>query len=82
MSVQFMNSCSTRDTFMQDCLREICFLAAKREFEIGGQFIPGVENRYPDMLSRWELDTHYRHLFYSQTEGMAYDYCFIIMTVN
>ena len=68
-SVQVLNSGSTRDSYMQACLREICFHAACWEFEIRGHFIPGVENRLPDLLSRWDLSSGHRSEFIQRTEG-------------
>ena len=47
-----LNSGSSRDTFSQSCLREICFFAAIHEFQMKGSFILGVQNRILDYLSR------------------------------
>ena len=58
-----LNKGSTRCRFMQACLREICFLAAAGEFEIKARHIQGVDNRLPDLLSRWELNSKYRKEF-------------------
>ena len=58
-----LNKGSTKCSFMQSCLREICFLAAVGEFEIKAKHIEGVNNRLPDLLSRWELDAKYRREF-------------------
>ena len=48
---------------MQTCLREICFLAAVGEYEVKARHIEGVQNRLPDMLSRWNLDAKYSKEF-------------------
>ena len=45
-SVQDLNSGSTRDAFMQNCLREICFYAANLQFEVKAKHISGENNRY------------------------------------
>ena len=58
-----LNKGSTKCSFMQACLREICFLAAVGEFEIKAKHIEGVNYRLPDLLSRWELDAKYRREF-------------------
>lgn len=47
-----LNKGSTRRSFMQASLREICFLAAVGEFEVKATHIEGL-------LSRWELDAKY-----------------------
>ena len=65
VSVTVMNTGSTSDVFLQACLRELVFVAATREFEIRGVHIPGVSNRIPDALSRWELDVKFPPLFRS-----------------
>jgi hypothetical protein len=55
-SVTVMNTGRTKDEFLQSCLRELAFIAARHEFEIRGVHIPGVLNRVPDVLSRWKQD--------------------------
>ena len=48
-----LNTGASRNTELQDALREIASIAAKHEFVIKARHIPGVENRIPDWLSRW-----------------------------
>lgn len=55
-TVSVLNSGSSRDAFMQGCLREIQFYAAKYEFEVRSVYFPGVENRTADLLSRWNIE--------------------------
>ena len=62
-SVTVLNSGRSRDPFLQQCLREICFLAAKCEFLIKGNHIAGIENRIPDSLSRWHLNDSFKYMF-------------------
>lgn len=69
-SVAVINSGATRDMFMQSCLREIQFFAAKGEFEIRAVHCPGVENRIPDVLSRWGSGSAVRKTCYDLTEGV------------
>lgn len=52
-SVQVLNSGASRDLFSQACLREVCWFAARYQFEVRGKHLPGVSNRLPDLLSRW-----------------------------
>ena len=48
-----LNSGSSRDQELQNALRDIALLAAKHQFVIKARYIPGVDNRIPDWLSRW-----------------------------
>lgn len=58
-SVTVVNSGASRDPFLQQCLREICFWAARYEFELKATHLPGMENRTADILSRAHLgDLH------------------------
>ena len=56
---------------MQECLREISFLAAQWEFEIRALHIPGVQNDIPDMLSRWEWKPEFLREFLEETKEMV-----------
>ena len=60
-----LNSGSTRDLFMQTCLREIIFFAAKFHFEVRAIHFPGVENRVADLLSRWHMNCSYKEEFFN-----------------
>ena len=62
-SVTVLNTGACRNTFMQSCLREICFISATYEFEIKGQHVPSEENRLADLLSRWSLDVSFADQF-------------------
>ena len=55
-SVTVLNTGRSRDPFLQACLRELAFVTARFEVEIRGNHVPGVTNRIPDALSRWDLD--------------------------
>ena len=48
-----INSGKSEDNFMQQCLRELWFIAAVHEFEIRVSHIPGREDFVADWLSRW-----------------------------
>ncbi len=63
VSVTVMNSGRTKEEFLQSCVRELCYMSATHEFEILGVHIPGVVNRIPDALSRWELGEEYQRQF-------------------
>ena len=54
-SVTVVNSGACRNSFMQSCLMEICFLAASYEFVLKCRHLTTVEKRLADLLSRWDL---------------------------
>jgi hypothetical protein len=54
-SVTVINSGSTKDSLMQNCLRDLCFVEATHEFEVRAKLIAGEENRFADYLSRWHI---------------------------
>ncbi|KAK3745939.1 hypothetical protein QZH41_012754 [Actinostola sp. cb2023] len=56
VSVTVINSGRSKDLFLNECLRELCYLSAFFEFELRGVHLPGIENRACDLLSRWSLD--------------------------
>ena len=66
-AVRVLNRGFSRDAFMQDCMREIAYFAALWEFELRAVHIPGVDNRIPDLLSRWDLDVKFSRAFYHHT---------------
>ena len=49
-----LNSGRGRDPELQEGLREVAYIAAKNQFVIKARHIPGVDNRIPDWLSRWD----------------------------
>ena len=63
MSVKVINSGSSKDAFMQNCLRELCYMAAVFQFDIRAKHIFGVENRLADFLSRWQTHEKYAVMF-------------------
>ena len=70
VSVTVMNTGRSKSPFLQSCLRELEFAAARYRFEIRGHHIPGLENRIPDALSRWEENEHHRTKFWSLVKGL------------
>lgn len=61
-----INSGKAKNAFLQQCLREICFIASINETQIRAVHLSSGENRLSDCLSRWHLDTKYRREFYGQ----------------
>ncbi|CAC5385337.1 unnamed protein product [Mytilus coruscus] len=68
VSVQVINQGKSRSRFLQACLREICFICAIKECELRAIHIDGIDNRLPDMLSRWSLSDIYPIQFYKSIE--------------
>lgn len=54
VAVTVLNTGWCRNSFLNSCLRELCYLAAIHEFEIRAVHVPGVSNCYADILSRWD----------------------------
>lgn len=67
VSVFVINQGRTRSRFLQACLREICFICAVEECELKAVYIEGVNNRLPDLLSRWSFSNQYSDKFYELT---------------
>ena len=65
-SVCVINTGRSRDKFLQACLREICFIAGRFDFEIRAVHLSGVSNRLPDLLSHWG-EARNRHEFAVRT---------------
>ena len=76
-SVIVMNAGRSRDKFLQSCLRELCYLAAKYECELRGEHIPGIDNRLPDLLSRWGLGAQFQAEFNERTQGLDAKECIV-----
>jgi hypothetical protein len=55
VSVLVINQGKSRSCFLQECLREICFICAVKECELRAIHIDSSDNRLPDMLSRRSL---------------------------
>ena len=55
-----LNSGASRHEQLQDALREIVLIVSKAQFVIKARHIPGVDNRIPDWLSRWDDPTSRR----------------------
>ena len=49
-----LNTGRTRETELQNALREIALIAGTHQFVLKARHIPGVDNRIPDWLSRWD----------------------------
>ena len=64
-SVAALNSGRTKNQYMNECLRELAFLAVTHDFDIRATYIKSVENRVPDLLSRWYLPGKARQEFFA-----------------
>ena len=67
---------------LQDCLREVAFLAARYEFQIRMVHLSSEDNQISAHLSRWNLDTSLKDRFfelvryYDLTEFQVSDHLF------
>ena len=59
----------TRSPFLQQCLREICYISSIYDFHIRASYLEGVENRIADSLSRWHLHDKFKLCFFSSFEN-------------
>ena len=66
---QVVNSGKARAEILQDCLREIAFLAAVHEFQIKMVHLESKANRISDCLSRWDIDYSHRVEFFAATQS-------------
>ena len=66
---QVVNSGKARDESLQDCFRDIAFIAALREFQIKMVHIESNANRILDCLSRWDFDYSHRVDFFAATQS-------------
>ena len=63
-AVAVIMSNTSRDPFMQRCLRQLCFKAAVFDFEVRALHVPGRHNQFADYLSCWHSDPLARDSFY------------------
>jgi hypothetical protein len=70
VSVRVLNTGASRNSFLQSCLREICYIAALNNFDIKSQHISGCDNRIADTLSRWDLHDKFRRDFKQLTSDL------------
>lgn len=68
---QIINTGKSRCHILQECLREICFLAAIYEFEIKSIHLDSASNRIADHLSRWHLDCKHKSQFLELTREFS-----------
>ena len=68
-TVLVINSGKSRDRFMQQCLRELCYVTAKAQCVLRAVHLPGVQNRLPDLLSQWQISRQAREQFRELTAG-------------
>ena len=69
-TVLAINSGRAANPFMQQILRELCYLLALNDVQMHAVFIPGKVNRICDSLSRWMFGKKYRERFQKITTGL------------
>ena len=50
VAVSVLNTGRCINSFLNSCLRELCYLAAIHKFEVRAVYVPGVSNCYADLL--------------------------------
>ena len=70
-----INSGSTKDPFMQRCLRQLWFTSAPHDVDLGVWHIPGEHNTLADALSRWD-NTSSQSQFAQATAALGISYVF------
>jgi hypothetical protein len=80
ISVLVINQGKSRSRFLQECLREICFICAVKECELRAIHIDGSDNRLPDMLSRRSLSNNYSSQFIEMIEEKIFQHIFVEQT--
>ena len=63
-AVTVINSTTSKDPFMQRCLRQLWFTAAIFDFDVRALHVPGKHNQFADCLSRWHSDASARDTYY------------------
>ena len=72
--VTVINTGKSRNSFLQNCLWELCFIAAIHEFEMLAVHLAGSENRIADFLSRWHLSNEFKNKFYTSGDCNLHEY--------
>ena len=62
-AVAVINSTTSKDPFMQRCLRQLWFTTALFDFEARAPHVPGKHNQFADCVSRWHSDPSARDGF-------------------
>ena len=73
-AVNAINSGRAQNTpFIARVLRNIWWIASTNQLQLRAVHLPGVDNRLPDSLSRWHLDTKYMNIFYSNINANEFE---------
>lgn len=75
-TVTVINSGSSKDNFMQRCLRQLWFSASLYDFEFQARHIPGAHNVLADALSRWHSDPSHPEIFQTTARSLGREYNF------
>ena len=68
-TVEIVNQGRACNHFAQSSLREIVWWCAKLNCWIKVCYLPGVDNQFSDLLSRWHTDIKYQQQFRNITRG-------------
>ena len=70
-----VNSGSSKDRLMQQCLQQLWFISALHDFELHARNIPGDHNLSADALSLWHILSYQAKILELSTElGISYSF--------
>ena len=70
-----INTGKAKHLLLQQCLREVCFIATVNEFQVRMVHLESKENRISDLPSRWNLDVSYQNQFFELTNSFTLKDC-------
>ena len=70
--VSVLNTGKARDKFLQAAMREVVYLLARFQVELRCQFIRGLDNQKPDLLSRWYEGGVYHRGFHALSRDKSW----------
>lgn len=71
-----VNSGSSKDPFLQCCLRQLWFTVAVQDCELTTRHIPDVHNILADTLSCWHTGSSYQELIHASASRLHRQYTF------
>ena len=70
-----INTGKAKNQLLQQCLREVCFIAAVNEFQVRMAHLDSKANRISDHLSKWNLNIAHRNQFFELTKSFTLTEC-------
>ena len=70
-----INTGKAKNQILQQCLREVCFIAAVNDIQVRMVHLDSKANRISDHLSRWNLNIAHRNQFFELTKSFTLTEC-------